>query len=338
MTFAKFTAPKLIGAALLAAVLGAPAAQAEMLRFSSFEPPMAFITKEILGKWADQVSADSGGALSVKMFAGGTLGRSPAQQLQIVEDGVADLAWIVPGYNPGRFEGMTVGELPFLVTSAEAGSVAMWTLYEKGMLTGDFDKFKVIGLFTSSPNAVVSVDPVAMPADMKGLNFRSSSPTLLSALTELGAVPVGGITGPTIAESISRGLIAGTFNEWNAIETFRIGEAAHNVLELPMGTSPLMVVMNRAKFDALPEAAKAAIDAHSGMAFAHEFGAAFDAKIDELRAASEAGGKMTVTVADEATLAAWKAAVQPVTDAWIAATPNGADIYKAFAEAEASVQ
>ena len=58
----------------------ATAATAETLRFSSFEPPVAHITRNILTPWAADVTAASNGELTVQIFAGGTLGRSPAQQ------------------------------------------------------------------------------------------------------------------------------------------------------------------------------------------------------------------------------------------------------------------
>ena len=164
------------------------------LRFTSFEPPVAFLTKHVFTPWAERVSAASNGTLNVKMFPGGTLGRSPAQQLQLVEDGVADIGFVIPGYTPGRFQEGTIGELPFLVQSSEAGSNAMWTLYEDGLLQGDYQKFKMVAITTTYPNFIVSTKPVVNPGDMEGLNFRAPGPTLLSALEELGSVPVRNVS------------------------------------------------------------------------------------------------------------------------------------------------
>lgn len=327
-----------IVAAFALASAWASTSVAETLRFSSFEPPVAFLTKTVFPAWADNVTAGSGGDVTIKMFPGGTLGRSPAQQLQLVADGVADIAFIVPGYNPGVFPGLTVGELPFTVTSSKAGSVAMWKLFEGGMLKGDFDKFKIIGLFTTAPQAIASKTKISVPADISGLNFRASSPTLLAALGKMGAVPVGGITAPTIAESISRGLIDGSFNEWNALKSFRIMSAVKNVLEVPMGTSPLMVVMNKAKFEGLSDKAKAAVDKFSGMAFSMAFGEAFDAQNNAVRADAVKAGKLNITQPDEAGMTAWKAAIQPSIDAWVAESDNGQAVRDAFLKAMSEVK
>lgn len=320
---------KLSAGLALAAALALPA-KAEQLRFSSFEPPVAFLTAKVFPEWGRRVAEATDGEVTVKMFPGGTLGRSPAQQLKLVADGVADVAFIVPGYNPGVFPGVTVGELPFTVTSAQSGSSALWEMYEKGLLQGDFDKYKIIGLFTSSPQAVASKGPIVSPDEMKGRNFRASSPTLLAAIEGMGAVAVGGITAPTIAESISRGVIEGSFNEWNALKSFRIMEAVDHVLEVPMGTSPLMVVMNRQKYEGLSEAARAGIDRVSGAAFSAYFGEQFDGQNAAARAEAVAAGKITITEPDQATLDAWKAASQPAIDLWLAEDPARADLLTAY--------
>lgn len=317
------------GAALTG--LSTTAAFAETtLRFASFEPPVAFLTKHVFTPWAEQVSAASAGTVKVKMFPGGTLGRSPAQQLKLVEDGVADIGWIIPGYTPGRFDEGTVGELPFLVQSAEAGSNAMWKLYEDGLLQGDYEKFKMIGIFTSSPNFIVSTKPVVNASDMSGLNFRAPGPTLLSALEALGSVPVGGITAPTIAESMSRGLIDGTLSQWGAVKTFRIDEVAEHYLEAPLGATAMLVVMNKEKYDSLPDEAKAAIDAHSGGDFSDLFGKAFDGNVAASAEVVQARDGITVNKAKGEMLDEWREAVSVATEEWIAETENGQAIYDAF--------
>ncbi len=318
-----------IGAAL--SVLATNPSFAETtLRFASFEPPVAFLTKNVFTPWAARVSAASNDTINIKMFPGGTLGRSPAGQLKLVEDGVADIAWIIPGYTPGRFEEGTVGELPFLVQSSEAGSNAMWKLYEDGLLQGDYQKLKMIGIFTSFPNFIVSTKPVTTPGDMKGLNFRAPGPTLLNALKSLGAVPVGGITGPTIAESMSRGLIDGTLSQWGAINTFRIGEVANHYLELPLGATAMLVVMNKDKYESLPEEARAAIDAHSGAGFSDLFGKAFDGNVAAAEKIETTRSGVTVITPDADLTAEWRDAVRISTDEWIASTPNGQEIFDAF--------
>ncbi|MBR9764707.1 MAG: TRAP transporter substrate-binding protein [Rhodobacteraceae bacterium] len=320
---------KITLAALLASGLTG-AAQAEVLRFSSFEPPVAHVTKNILTPWAADVNAASDGELDIQIFPGGTLGRNPAQQLKLVEDGVADIAWVIPGYTPGRFNEGTVSELPFLVPNAEVGSAAMWSLYEDGLFKGDYESFKLIGIMVSYPNGLASTVEVTEPADLKGRNLRAPGPTMLSAIKSLEAVPVGGITGPTLAESVSRGLIAGTFTQFGAIETFRLGDVISHYVDLPLGATPMLIVMNKARYDGLSDKAKAAIDQYSGAAFSARFGVSFDANVAEARARILGENEITVLQPDEALTARWEEAMAIASADWIAGTENGQAIYDAF--------
>ncbi|GIR82316.1 MAG: hypothetical protein CM15mP84_00640 [Cellvibrionales bacterium] len=38
-----------------------------------------------------------------RRILGGSLGKSPAKQFELVKSGVLDIAWILPGYTPGQF-------------------------------------------------------------------------------------------------------------------------------------------------------------------------------------------------------------------------------------------
>lgn len=324
---------KLVLAGAIAVGLCSAATAAETLRFSSFEPPVAHVTKNILIPWAEDVTTASNGELEIQMFPGGTLGRSPAQQLKLVEDGVADIAWVIPGYTPGRFDQGTVSELPFLIPSSAAGSAAMWSMYEQGFFTGDYDKFKLIGIMVSAPNGLATVAEIKSPSDLKGLNLRAPGPTMLSAIDALGAVPVGGITGPTIAESMSRGLIDGTFTQWGAIETFRMGEVMKNYLDLTLGATPMLIVMNKARYDGLSDAAKAALDKFSGAAFSERFGKSFDANVAEARERNLAAHSIQELVPDEALAKEWRDAMAVATADWIAGNENGQAIYDALTKA-----
>ena len=308
-------------------------AAAETLRFSSFEPPVAHVTKNILTPWAADVAAASNGELEIQMFPGGTLGRSPAQQLKLVEDGVADIAWVIPGYTPGRFDQGTVSELPFMIPNSAAGSAAMWSMYEQGHFTGDYDKFKLIGIMVSAPNGLATIAEIKAPGDIRGLNLRAPGPTMLSAIDALGAVPVGGITGPTMAESMSRGLIDGTFTQWGAIETFRMGEVVKHYIDLPLGATPMLIIMNKAKYDGLSDAAKAALDTFSGAAFSERFGKSFDANVAEARKRNLAAHSIKELVPDEALAKEWRDALAVSTTDWIAQNENGQAIHDAMTKA-----
>ncbi|MEO7404985.1 MAG: C4-dicarboxylate ABC transporter, partial [Burkholderiales bacterium] len=134
----------------LAIAASATQAQTVTLKFSSFEPPQAPFTAKVFGAWIEDVNKASNGALKIEMFAGGTLGRNPLQQFKLVQDGVADMAWTVAGYTPGRFDDTEVAELPFFVQNALEGSLALTRLAARNQLVG-FADLKLLFLGTVSP-------------------------------------------------------------------------------------------------------------------------------------------------------------------------------------------
>lgn len=313
-----------------AAILLPSLAEAQTtLRFSSFEPPVAFITKDILTPWAEETSKASNGAFKIDMFPGGTLGRDPAAQLKLAQDGVVDFAWVVAGYTPGRFDDTTIVELPFLFNSVKEGSLVLTRLFAKGKLRG-FDNIKLVGLFTTPTNEIHTTEPLLKPEDIKGRKFRGAGPNQLAMLTGIGAVPIGGIAGPAIAENMQRGMIDGTLNEWNAVASFRIAEVAKSHLRVPMGSVAFMVVMNKAKYDSLSGDAKAAIDKMSGEAFAQIFAAKLDARNEEVAKQIAADPKHKTVVPDAATLELWKTALANVEGDWLKGDPTRPALLAAF--------
>lgn len=315
----------------VAALATSAIAQPVTLKLASFEPAQAPITGRVLTPWAKEVAAASGGTLKIDIYPGGTLGRSPLQQLKLVQDGVADLTWTVPGYTPGRFDDTQVAELPFLVTDATSGSLALTQLHRQGLL-GGFDELKLLLIGTVPANNIHSREPVKSLADLKGRKIRAGSSQIAKLVEALGAVPVQ-LGAPQVAESLARGVIDASLNEWNFVATFKIDEVVRHHTVLPMGTVAVMVPMLKAKYDALPAQAKAALDKHSGEALARRFGAVVDKTNDSTRERVAQSRKNTVSTPSPAEQAAWRAAVQPVTDAWRKAAPKNEKIYQAFTEA-----
>lgn len=311
-------------------------AQPVTLKFASFEPPQAPITGSVFMPWAEEVSKASGGALKIEVFPGGVLGRSPLQQLKLVQDGVADLTWTVPGYTPGRFDDCEVAELPFLINTATEGTLAMSRLHAKGMLAG-FDDIKLLLIGTVPANNVHSRVPVKTLADLKGKRLRIGSSQIGKLAEALGAVPVQ-IGGNQVAESLSRGVIDGSLNEWNFVATFKIDEVVSHHLVAPMGTVAVMVPMLKSRYDALPPQAKAALDKLSGDSLAKRFGGVVDKANDSTRERVAKSGKNTVTVLQGAELDAWRRAVEPVSAAWRQAKPKNEQLYQAMSAELASTR
>jgi len=327
------------GAAFLISLAGQGASAQENLRFTTSVPAQSFIYADILSVWADRVVADSEGTLTIQMFPAGTLGRDPATHLDMVRGGTADIAYVVPGYTPGAMNEATLLELPNLVPDALHGSLAATKMVEDGLWQGEgMEPVKILGMFSTAPGLLSTTRKIETLEEVRDLKLRGAGPTLLASITALGATPIGGITAPQIAEGLSRGLIDGSINEWVALTIFGIAEAAKFHLDVNLGSSPIMVMINREKYDSLPEAARAAIDKNSGPAFAKLFGEAFDAWIEKFRTAAMQDDSRVFTQLSDAEQAKWDAQLQTVTDGWIADHPNGQALYDAYVVALKDVQ
>ena len=65
------------------------------------------------------VEKASGGTINFKVFPAQQLGKA-FDHYDMARDGIADLTYINPGYQPGRFPIIGAGELPFLMATPRA--------------------------------------------------------------------------------------------------------------------------------------------------------------------------------------------------------------------------
>lgn len=317
-------------AAPLLAPLAARAADPVKLKFTSFEPPMANITSNVLTPFAREAGAASAGALQIDMFAGGTLGRNPTQQLKLVTDGIADLGWIVLPYTPGRFDDTEIVGLPFVTANATEASVALHRLYAGGTLVG-FEGLKMLAIGATPPVVIHANQPIRLPSDLKGKRVRVSGDHLTRIVEALGGAPVQ-VGGGQIAESLSRGVVDMTLNNWGFVGDFKVNEVSSQHFDIPLGAVAVGIVMRQDRYDALPPAARGAIDKASGEALARKLGEAFDRQEKEVRERVSKSGRNQVVAPSAAELAEWKRAIEPVNAAWRQAKPRNERIAQAFNE------
>lgn len=316
------------GACIAAPFVGA--ATPEKLKFTSFEPPMANITSNVLAPLARDASAGSGGTLQIDMFAGGTLGRNPTQQLKLVTDGIADLGWVVLPYTPGRFDDTEIVGLPFVTANATEASVALHRLYAGGELVG-FDGLRMLAVGATPPVVIHANQPLRLPSDLKGKRVRVSGDHLTRVVEALGGAPVQ-VGGGQIAESLSRGVVDMTLNNWGFVGDFKVNEVSSQHFDIPLGAVAVGIVMRQERYDALPPPARAAIDKASGEALARKLGEAFDRQEKEVRERVSKSGRNQVVAPSATELAEWKKAIEPVNAAWRQARPRNERIWQAFNE------
>ncbi len=303
-------------------------AAATTLRVICFLPERSVSVSKYFVPWMKSVEKASGGTLKMQGYWGGSLGRNPRKQFDLIRDGVADIGLVLPGYTPGKFPDFGIMELPYLARSAEESSVAIWRLFKKRMLRG-LGATKTIGFFSTDPNVVHTRKPLKSLADLKGMKIRSAGPVYASTIKHFGGIPIG-MPVTQLTESISRGVVDGALLGWGGALVFRIHNVAAYHYTTPLGTTPAMVAMNKGKWNGLPAKAKAAINKFGGEYTAHLGGKGFDNFSRRALDIIKKKGERSIVTASEAEIAQQAAEAKPVHDAWIAKTKNGAKKYAAL--------
>ena len=318
MTF-RLTLTTLTAAAALALSSGLALAQEVTLRLHQFLPAQANVPRLVLDVWADNVERDSGGRIRVERYAAMALGGTPPELMDQVIDGIADLAWTVNGFTPGRFPRTEVFELPFFVEDARAASFAYRTMYESQMADTDFADVVVLGNWVHGPGVIHTNRPVQTIADMTGLKLRTPSRMVGQLLGILGAEPIG-MPVTAIPENLSRGVIDGAVIPWEVTASLRVPELVQNHTEFENSypyTVTFTLSMNRDRYESLPDDLRAVIDANSGLEFSVFAGGAQADSDGPARELAVARNNNIITI-PEADVAAWRAAAQPIYDTWIA--------------------
>src|SRR5690349_10309354 len=117
--------------ATLALAAGAVHAQDKPvnLKMSSWVPAQHPLNPS-LQAWADDIKKASNGTITATLFPSEQLGKA-FDHYDMARDGIADFAYINPGYQPGRFPVFAASSLPFMVTNAKAGSAAIDAWYRQ---------------------------------------------------------------------------------------------------------------------------------------------------------------------------------------------------------------
>jgi TRAP-type C4-dicarboxylate transport system substrate-binding protein len=254
-------------------------ADAVTLKLAFFSSDRSTTYLAAVKPFVDAVNAEGKGLVEIVLYSGGVLGRDIARQPQVVLDGEADIAFIVPGYSPQRFSDNSVVELPGLFSDTREGTLVYTRLIAENALKG-YDDFVVIGAYVTEPSTIHSRTPINSIGDLKGKWIRVNNPGEGVALEKLGALPVQ-MEIFRIAAAISSGAIDGAAVPRTPLNDFGIKRVATNHYLLRTSGSPLALVMNRKTFEALPKPARDLIRKYSGGWTAARFIEIFD-RSDEL--------------------------------------------------------
>lgn len=305
--------------AVATALTSSAMAQDVTLRMHSFLPPVATLPSKIMKPFADSVAEATGGAVQVQQFDSMSLGGRPAELIDQARDGVADIVLTLPGYTPGRFPRSEVFELPFMMTNPVAASRAFQTMIEEDFQNNEYADYKILAAWVHGPGVIHSKTPINNLDDMAGQTLRGPTRIINELLSELGAEPVG-MPVPAVPEALSKGVIGGTVIPWEVTASLRLTELVENHTvfsgDRALYTAVFVLAMNKTKYDSLSDEVKASLDEVIGVELAASSAATMLEADAPAREIAVSAGSNIITL-DEAEVARWKEAAQPVIDRWI---------------------
>jgi TRAP-type C4-dicarboxylate transport system substrate-binding protein len=244
---------------LLGFGLAAPdrgAAQATItLKYANFPPATTFPCVQ-MERWAKEVEKRTTGKVKVQTFPGGTL--LPAKNIfDGVMSGMADIGNFAMSYQPGRFPISEAIDLPMGFTSARAASLALYDLIEK-YNAKEFEKVKLLTLFTCPPADLMTSKPVRSLKDLKGMELRVSG-TGADVIKRLGGIPVAMPQSET-PEAIQKGVVKGMVSSMEILKDFNFAAYCPFATETNLFVVSFAVVMNKDKWNSLPADVKKVFD------------------------------------------------------------------------------
>ena len=283
------------------------------LKLSHWVPP-AHPLQKALEEWGASVEKASNGTIKYKVYPAQQLGKA-FDHYDMARDGIADLTYVNPGYQPGRFPIIGAGELPFLFADAKGGSQAIDAWYRK-YAAAEMKDVKFCLAFVHDPGTFHSrTKKIVVPDDIKGMKIRPAHATMATFVTQLGGTNVNA-SAPEVRDTIERGVAEAVTFPWGSIPLFGIDKVTKYHMEYPLYVTTFAFVFNKATYNAMSAAQKKVIDDHCTNEWALKVAAPWaDFEHGGIAKIKAEEGHEVYTLTPEQ-IAAWKKAAAPLEGAW----------------------
>ncbi|HLN11116.1 MAG TPA: TRAP transporter substrate-binding protein, partial [Xanthobacteraceae bacterium] len=238
------------------------------LKLSHWVPPSHPLQKA-MEDWGASIEKASNGTIKYKVFPAQQLGKA-FDHYDMARDGIADVTYVNPGYQPGRFPIIAAGELPFLVSDGKGGTAAIDAWYRKYAAV-EMKDVKFCLAFVHDPGAFHSNKKIVVPSDIKGMKIRPAQATIAEMVTQLGGTNIQA-SAPEVRDVLEKGVADAVTFPWGSVVLFGIDKVTKFDMDVALYTTTFAWVMNRAKYDAMSPGQKKIIDDHCSNEWAQRIG------------------------------------------------------------------
>jgi TRAP-type C4-dicarboxylate transport system substrate-binding protein len=291
--------------------LGLPKVQAASIKltYSNFFPP-SHIQSQLVDSWCREVETRTKGSVTVTHYPGQKLTKA-AECYEGVVKGRSDLGLSVLSYTPGnRFPVMGTVDLPLGYTSGKVATAVANEVYRK-FRPKELSDTKVMYLHAHGPGLInTRGKAVRKMEDMKKLKFRTTGPAA-EVVKALGAIPVSAPM-PECYQMIRSGKADGSMHPVESHKGWKLAEV-ENYLTAAYSVSytvTFFVIMNKEKWDALPQNIKVILEEINNE-WLLQHGEAWDTSdMEGMQFFLSKGGQLIGLESSEA--ARWKMAIDPI--------------------------
>ena len=191
----------------------------------------------------------------------------PSEQLgkafdhyDMARDGIADITYVNPGYQPGRFPIVAAGQLPFVFNDGKKGTLALNEWYQKYAKT-EMKDTKLCFAFIHDPGSLHGKKKIVVPDDLKGVKVRPAQSTIGEMVKLFGGTNVQA-SAPESRDAIERGVADEIAFPWGSIFLFGIDKVVKYHIDVPLYTTVFTYNINLAKYNAMSDGQKKIIDDH----------------------------------------------------------------------------
>lgn len=310
---------------LITAWMLVPAAMAKdlkkiPLKWSDHAPPMAGGNVFMKTEWVPRINkqiAELGYELDITYFHSSSLYKY-TDQVQALEDGLIDFTTYVPSWEAARSPLHEVVTMPLMGYETSQGASLMWFELQKTIpeFGAEFAKYKEICHWLPMPAIINANKVMRVPADLKGVKVASAG-MMADLLRSIGAAPLRQPPSDWYT-SLDRGLLDAIVVGIYGVTMFKLQEVV-NVHVKPykdcFGYPATTIIMNREKYESLPDGVQQAID-DNVMWASQRMNAIDDAHNPESEEICRKLGHTFVTLTPEE-MKLWYTAIEPVREAWI---------------------
>lgn len=294
-------------------------AQNVSLTVSHWLPATHVLRTQAFDLWMKDVVEATEGRVTFRVLPK-IVGSAPAQ-VDVVRDGLADVATIAHGYVPGRFLLQEIAELPFLGNNGAAVGAAYWRIYDKHLRKfNEHDGVVVLSVMASSAGRLHTTSKVVSKIDdFSGLKLRIPGGVTTEIVKLLGAIPVLKPVSETY-ELVSTGVVDGTIVQMVSVGVYKMLDKLTRTTNIEGGlyNATYSLFVNKTKWDSISAADQAAIMKVSGETLARRWGTAFDTQ-DAITLKEAVARGNVITEASPAFVADLRQRLKPVEEQWIAA-------------------